>query len=384
MVTGDINEPGVNIQTDFTELPEQFPREQTQSSNDNGASTEFNGDVKEVDWQHSRAISLLRIIFYFTLVFSCAELIAGLLSHSLLLIEESVHMFADCLSYGVNLWAEIKSKSDDHKVRVRAQLFGTLISFIALLFTGLGVFFEGLHRLISNELDLAVDSKVLMGFGIILSSFHITCLLLYYNGFNILHSHSHGNDDHHHGHSHSPCDVEHGHDHGHHHDYCHSKINPESVKLTLTESVKLTSSSETELVPPEMLEQEHDHIHASYKMSLSSETKVQPETLEEEDNRMYTSYNLSSAICHVIADLYHSLMVIATALIVKFTPVEHSAKIDAVSSFLVGAVIFSGTWVIFKSFLCQIRQSRHKPAQAAVVIVVLVYAYVYIWHIRTF
>lgn len=152
----------------------------------------------------SNGIILLRIVFYFTLLFSIVELFAGLYSKSLLLIEESIHMFADSISFGVNLWAELKSQ--DEAERAKAQFLGTLVSFLTLSGTFFAVFMESLLRLGRNE-TVQVDANVMLGFGIALSCFHAASLLAYFCGFNALHSHSHGHE-YEHGHSHGEKTLE--------------------------------------------------------------------------------------------------------------------------------------------------------------------------------
>ncbi len=51
----------------------------------------------------ARGVMFLRVVFVFTLTLSFAELAAGIVSKSLLLLEESVHMFADSMSFGGTL-----------------------------------------------------------------------------------------------------------------------------------------------------------------------------------------------------------------------------------------------------------------------------------------
>lgn len=309
-------------------------------------------------------ILLLRFVFYFTLLFSMIELFAGMASHSLLLIEESVHMFADSVSFGVNLWAELKSQELESKQL--AQLIGTGVSFATLSGTLFAVLWESINRLSTRNL-VKVDARVMLGFGIALSSFHASCLLAYFCGVNILHSHSHA----------------HGHDHGHSHGLSSSVAKHEKTAVHKHSHAAHRShgtANNTEELE-ELCVKDHGHEDlpdTDCKAASAAGTKGDRLEKEIEENP-----NLVSAMFHVFVDFLHSFLVIVTAGVVMFvdgkpfttdetneTTVETdsglSGRIDAMSSLLLCGIIFSGCVVLFKSFAYQYRVYRNRSYDAVV------------------
>ena len=90
-------------------------------------------------------------------------------------------------------------------------MIGTFVSFSTIVVTLVTVLIEGTRRLLTPKSSSQVDPKVLLGFGVVLSLFHLSCLVLYYMGLELpAHSHGHSPEEgcQHHGHSHS-----HGHEH---------------------------------------------------------------------------------------------------------------------------------------------------------------------------
>ena len=256
-----------------------------------------NGKEREKESGNKNTLVLLRVVFYFTLFFSLSEIFAGVVSNSLLLLEESVHMFADSASYGINLWAELQRGSERSKQG--AQLVGTGVSLLTLSATLAFVFIESLHRLSSDAVHAPVDAKIMLGFGVALTTFHFSCLVAFFCGVNVLHSHSHSGGGH--GHSHG------AHIHG------------------------------------------HGHCDHGEEQECAGEEKG-------------LSLNAKSALFHVFVDFLHSAIVIVTACIVLLTNnstsdgdrATNSSKIDAFASLVLCVIIFSGCYVLLKSFCAQL------------------------------
>eukprot|EP00512_Aurantiochytrium_limacinum_P007968 CAMPEP_0171534120 /NCGR_PEP_ID=MMETSP0959-20130129/16178_1 /TAXON_ID=87120 /ORGANISM="Aurantiochytrium limacinum, Strain ATCCMYA-1381" /LENGTH=427 /DNA_ID=CAMNT_0012079431 /DNA_START=38 /DNA_END=1322 /DNA_ORIENTATION=+ len=150
--------------------------------------------LSQVPNQVSRGVLLLAFVFVFTLFFSIAELFAGLASQSLLLVEESVHMFADSVSFGISLWAEFKSETEHSE---RANLIGAGISLLTLTITMFAIGIESVRRIFHlHDHAVEVNSGTMLGFGLVLSCFHLFCLALYFCGGISVHSHEqHVNHD---------------------------------------------------------------------------------------------------------------------------------------------------------------------------------------------
>eukprot|EP00924_Labyrinthula_sp_SR-Ha-C_P014972 snap_masked-scaffold_9-processed-gene-3.11-mRNA-1 protein AED:1.00 eAED:1.00 QI:0/-1/0/0/-1/1/1/0/316 len=288
--------------------------------------------------EENSGVLLLRLVFYFTLMFSISELFAAYFSNSILLFEESIHMFADSVSFGLNLWAERVSLraelegENGERNKLFGQMVGTGVSALTLIATLFVVFIESVRRLTYNESSETVDSSIMLGFGITLSTFHLSCLLAYFCGINILHSHSHSHGGGSHGHSHNS--------------YKKVKELPEN-KSFLRE------------------EEKHSHGH-SHNHNIDSDDDHHCSGYEKSER----SENLVSAIFHVFVDFLHSFLVIVTALFVKFSGVDDedkadadnnifssldSGKVDAISSLLLCVVIFSGSVIVAKSFWRQFK-----------------------------
>jgi len=278
----------------------QGPRVVVDDVDDDDDDDDDDGDkIFDGEILNNHGLKVLWFVFSFTLVFSVVELGAGIWAKSLLLIEESVHMFADSVSFGIALWAEIKiHRGSSQKC---ANLIGSAVSLTTLSVTMVAVLIESIRRLVNlNDHGVIVNSNVMLIFGVILMTFHLLCLLLYTQGFAV---HRHGHEASH----------NHEHEHSHrNHEYCaHSD--------------------------------HHGHSHACCGIE-------------------HSSLNMASAFFHIVIDFLHSTFVFLTAIIIRIFGHEKmfAGTIDAIASLFLAFVIGGGVFVLAKQFCAAFRAKNSR------------------------
>jgi len=339
----------------------------------------------------SRNFNILLFVFCFTIIFSISEAIAGVMSNSLLLLEESVHMFADSISFGFNLCAEAYGGSPI------ADLAGAGISLLALTITLVAVVVESIKRLNDiHDHSVEINSTVMMIFGAVLCTFHLFCLHLYYSGVSV---HGHGQD----GHVTSielVCENEDDESILSVGGYSHVQAAPEigpivskgdelvqdgkefrnSVSFDLTKNYsdilpahlgrKKTRQLSFSIDPPPSLEVTN-HSNCSHDASVCSEPHAShghSHSNTEECSHHghshdccgldHTSLNMASAVFHIFIDFIHSFFVIVTGVIVRLLGPESAfgESIDAIASLILAFVIAGGVFVLGRSFFSRLRK----------------------------
>jgi len=298
------------------------------------------------------SVTVLKIVFAFTLIFSIAEFVAGQVSNSLLLFEESVHMFADSVSFGFNLWAEAGVAHS----RTR-DLIGTGISLFALVFTLLSILIESIRRFVDTKHmhSTVIDAPIMLAYGSVLCLFHLLCLFLYFRGLSVheiqsntssssdnLHSHSHHSHDHHSsrngplsgGHSHDPSVLCHAHDHhsssflsagGHSHD--HNSTDCEAGENSVNPKGKSDEACS------------HGHSHDCCGIN-------------------HGSMNMASAMFHILVDFIHSFFVVITGISIQIVgpSSKFAVLFDTIASLILAFVIAGGVLVLGKNFVGKMRK----------------------------
>lgn len=160
-----------------------------------------------------------RNIFYFLLLnfsFMLIQVLYSILTHSLGLLSDSIHMFFDCLALLVGLVASILSKFPvSSRFPFGLSKVETVSGFAnGCLLVGIscGIIAEALER-INHPVELDKTSELL-----VVSILGLVVNLIGIFAFN----HGHGGDGHSHGHSHGGHSHSHGHSHDHSHDHGHS------------------------------------------------------------------------------------------------------------------------------------------------------------------
>jgi cation diffusion facilitator family transporter len=209
---------------DLTTLHKKRPHTNTMTSE---KEREFIENIfKKEKEQQKGAIKKLCWVSLICIFFMGVEVAGGILSNSLSIYTDAAHMLADFSGFAISIIAiwigKIKATDKMSYGYHRAEVVGALISVLIIwVMTGLLVN-EGIHRIISGEMEIGSD--IMLGVAIV----GFICNLIMGH---ILHSHG---GHHHHGHSHG---HDHGHDHSHDH-HSHKKEDKKSKKKTLTENKK--------------------------------------------------------------------------------------------------------------------------------------------------
>eukprot|EP00457_Paulinella_chromatophora_P012223 gb/GEZN01012416.1/.p1 GENE.gb/GEZN01012416.1/~~gb/GEZN01012416.1/.p1 ORF type:complete len:294 (+),score=5.60 gb/GEZN01012416.1/:104-985(+) len=163
-----------------------------------------------------RDIKLLSWLLAITLVVTVTEIIIALLANSLSLIGDASHMFADCLSYSVNLYASyVKLKASENHAKstparffIVVELFAGILSGVILAVVVISVLLEAIHRINQRpNHHHVVDAKLMLGFTLFSLLADFLCISLFYVcDASPVHAHSHGGggSGSSHSHSHGP------------------------------------------------------------------------------------------------------------------------------------------------------------------------------------
>ena len=207
-------------------------------SHDHGHGHSHGGAGEEDPWAASpntpktqRARTALKCAIVFCVVFMLLEFITGFIANSIALINDAVHMLTDVFSLCISLsavimssWAPTVTMSFGYR---RAEVIGALTSVFMTWMLVVWVLFEAGERIISimkcakygaeESLCEAIDSRLMLGVGLIGLFANIGCLFILLWGGH--HGHSHGSLG---GSCGGGGDHGHSHDHGHDHDHGHS------------------------------------------------------------------------------------------------------------------------------------------------------------------
>lgn len=114
--------------------------------------------LNHVKEQH-RSKKTLWITLILTLFFTIVEVVGGLLSHSLALLSDSAHMMSDVLSLGLSMTAIYLATRNPNKKYtfgfLRFEILASFINGLALGVIAIGIFVEGIKRIINpTKVDL--------------------------------------------------------------------------------------------------------------------------------------------------------------------------------------------------------------------------------------
>ncbi|MDN4595374.1 cation diffusion facilitator family transporter [Polycladomyces subterraneus] len=115
--------------------------------------------MKTYDYHHLNHVKeqqsskkTLWITLLLTLVFTVVEIVGGLLSNSLALLSDSAHMISDVLALGLSLTASyLATRHPNRKYTfgfLRFEIIASFLNGLALVVIAIGIFIEGIHRLI--------------------------------------------------------------------------------------------------------------------------------------------------------------------------------------------------------------------------------------------
>lgn len=114
--------------------------------------------------QQNRSKKTLWITLILTLFFTIVEIIGGLWSNSLALLSDSAHMISDVIALGLSMTAiYMATRPPNERFTfgyLRFEIIASLLNGLALCVISIGIFIEGIHRMISPK---AVDLPLMLG-----------------------------------------------------------------------------------------------------------------------------------------------------------------------------------------------------------------------------
>ena len=146
----------------------------------------------------SRNVVILVIAMCCSGLFAGAQILVGVTIGSMALVSDSVHMFADVITYIINLYAECSTDTED-RVRLKS-LLAAGFSLMVMVVVSIMIAVVSVQSLLNNEKgeedDLDPRIIVLMGgLGLLFDGITVAAFLIY-PSFHHSHSHSHGGCDH--------------------------------------------------------------------------------------------------------------------------------------------------------------------------------------------
>lgn len=218
-----------------------------------------------------KAMCRLVAALIFCLIFLACETVGGIISHSIAVLSDAVHLLGDVASFAVSIFAiRLGSGSASQRFTfglARAEVLGALASTLITLALTIVLVYEAVVRLwvickyeisllASNHTNNATASRdfepvdgmvmtIIAAIGILVN----VILLLILTGSG--HQHSHGG-----------LPASHGHDHGHGHGKC------SGTKSAKVKRVTRTANLETPLMEPVSADEEIDNPQGSEDLNV--------------------------------------------------------------------------------------------------------------------
>ncbi|KAL1411815.1 putative zinc transporter msc2 [Vanrija albida] len=249
-----------------------------------------------------------RKIFWFLMInlaYMGVQMGYGIMTNSLGLISDAIHMLFDCLGLAVGLWASVAATwKPDAKYTFGYSRVETLSGFANgcfLLLISVFIMFEGVQRLIHPP-EIETDQLLTVsGIGLAINLFG-----MYATGGH--HHHGHGHD-HGHGHSHGNGDA-HAHSNGNGHVHVHEK-----------------KEDHRENGPHHHDNHDHDaHAHAHSHSHAHAHAH---------------SHNMRGVFLHVMADTLGSVGVIVSTILIRWTG---WTGFDPLASLFIAALILASVF----------------------------------------
>lgn len=294
-----------------------------------------------------RLLSMLSLTFTFFVV----ELVFGYVTNSLALIGDSYHMLSDVVALVVGITSVRISKMDSHKNTygwARAEVLGALVNSVFLIALCFTIFVEAIQRLTHMHTIEHADWMLCVG----VAGFVINAV-----GLVLFHRHSHG--------------IDHGHSHGGHSgrkSRSSPKSQPNNNKVVETSAAKyvtaddcaaekaslnvVTVDNQPNLDSSGSTEHDADESEASTEADVDegSPNKDSSTTKKRKKIKSSSQLNMRGVFLHVLGDALGSVVVIVSALFIKF--IDDSAdwkyKVDPAMSMLMVCIILATTIPLLK------------------------------------
>ncbi|KAJ7351109.1 hypothetical protein OS493_036444 [Desmophyllum pertusum] len=249
--------------------------------------------------------SVLSMLFM-TSSFFFVEIIVGYATNSMALVADSFHMLSDVLSLVIGFFALRYSKRSQRTERntfgwQRAEVLGALVNAVFLIALCFSILVESLKRIVEPELIHNPILVLIVG---------VAGLLVNVIGLFLFHGHSHG-------HSHGGGGHEHGHSHGSPNGSdLHQNGGANGVDSKSSHSSEDESEVNSEVVPEEA---ENGKVHAELVSKSGSSGK---------NATSGAQLNMRGVYLHVLGDALGSVIVIISALIIKFASGKWTIYVD--------------------------------------------------------
>jgi len=281
---------------------------------------------------------MLALTFSFFLV----ELIYGYITHSLALIGDSYHMLSDVVALGVGIASVRISKLNSQKNTygwARAEVMGALVNSVFLIALCFTIFLEAIERLTDTKEIEHEDWMLYVG---------IIGLVINLLGLLLFHQHSHG-----HGHSHGGSSSA-GHSHGHGHS--HGKKAKHDIAGKKTDAATEGNDEKTSLHSIKIKCDGHedgkvtdDGARDANESDDSTEAEDEPGSMGKQRKiKSSAQLNMRGVFLHVLGDALGSVVVIISALVIKFVEGDWKYKIDPAMSMVMVCIILSTTAPLLK------------------------------------
>lgn len=283
-----------------------------------------------------RLATMLSLTFGFFLV----ELVYGHITHSLALIGDSYHMLSDVVALVVGIASVRISRLRSQKNTygwARAEVLGALVNSVFLIALCFTIFVEAINRLTDTNEIHHEDWMLYVGIaGLVVN---VIGLILFHKHS---HGHSHGGGGSSGGHSHKGK-GNHSHDDGHSHKEGGHSHEHTAVTTSNSEKVALKSGAESKTdnglgsaaVAADVADDELEEVNID---SIRGKPKI----------RSGAQLNMRGVFLHVLGDALGSVIVIISALVIKFAEGDWRYKVDPAMSMIMVIIILSTTIPLLK------------------------------------
>lgn len=332
------------------------------AENHGDCSNHADSAVLDMSEDAIRRQGVLRRLYQASFLCTCfiiVEVTGGLIAHSLAILSDAAHLFADLASFAVAIGASYLASmpaTREHTFGLkRTESLAALFSMISLAFVSLGLGYEAINRLIDPPEEL-VQGKIMSliaSIGVLVNIALAVVLGEDHVHMPGAHSHDHGDhDDHCHGHDHGLKELpSHGYemlpsyqkqssDSDHSHDHHHGD----------TEQGQKHKTSCNHKNDGNGHDHDHDHGHHEEENNGSAEhVGLLSEDVPTEDTRHADkrNINLRAAYLHVMADLAQSVAVLIAGLVIWARPDWH--VIDPILTLLFALLVLYSTLGVLRS-----------------------------------
>jgi len=105
--------------------------------------------------KQTKSIKTLWIVLTLTLLFTIVEIVGGILSNSLALLSDSAHMISDVVALGLSMAAVYLARRQPNARYtfgyLRFEIIASFLNGLALCIIAIGIFIEGIRRMIQPE-----------------------------------------------------------------------------------------------------------------------------------------------------------------------------------------------------------------------------------------